>query len=259
MALCYLNRGIIIEQALCSLIHDYFDTLHLDNKYKNFHVSVVTDHPFAELYMHEGLNAADHFPAVIVNTIDDTLARDFQNIPDQVDAIGITKEDLKEITQTQETYIKNGKEKKRDIPGLCTVVDSLTLESINAAIDKHESKKAYGYSLKSIKQDSISVEIWAENVQLKNEIYKQLVMYIAGNLKNDLEVKYKNYGITIFSNTVTGHPSNNYNFDFDVALAGAQISFDLTYWQEQIVINTELAEASTDIVMEVINYGKETY
>ncbi|MBO4726981.1 MAG: hypothetical protein J5631_00995, partial [Spirochaetaceae bacterium] len=67
----YLNRGLILEQAICSLLHDYIDTLNLSNLYKNYHIDVTTEHPFAELFEHEGKNAADTFPSIVVTTQED--------------------------------------------------------------------------------------------------------------------------------------------------------------------------------------------
>ena len=54
----YLNRGLILEQAICSLLHDYIDTLNLSNLYKNYHIDVTTEHPFAELFFFFFKNAA---------------------------------------------------------------------------------------------------------------------------------------------------------------------------------------------------------
>ncbi|MGP1490925.1 MAG: hypothetical protein ACTTI6_07675, partial [Treponema sp.] len=60
----------------------------------------------------------------------------------------------------------------------------------------------------------------------------------------------------LFDNTIVGQRSNNYNFDFDVALNGAHISFDVNYCVEQIVLNTELTEVTNEIVTEVLNHVK---
>lgn len=252
--LCYLNRGIILEQAITALIRDYFDALHLDNKYKNFHISVTNEHPFAELYLHEGLNAADSFPCVVVTTQEDRKPTEFTKLAQQeVCALGITESDLEEITKTTETYInKKGVKKTREIPGLCTVVDDNTLDAIKATINKQDY--CYGYSMRIRRKDSIGIEIWAENVQLKNEIYEQLREYVTGNLSKILESKYSFFDIALFDDTIVGHRSNNYNFDFDVALSGAHIAFDVNYCVEQIVLNTELTEVSQEIITEALDH-----
>lgn len=254
--LCYLNRGLILEQAIVSLVRDYFESLHLDNTYKNFHISVTTEHPFAELYLHDGLNASDSFPCVVITTQEDIKPPEFDDLAVQETlGIGLTEDDLTEITKTTETYInKKGIEKTRDIPGLCTVVDENTLEAIRQTIKKQDY--CYGYSMRIRRKDIIGFEIWAENVQLKNEIYEQLRLFITGNLSHLLEEKYPFFDIAIFDNTIVGHRSNNYNFDFDVLLSGAHISLDIHYCVEQIVLNTELTQLSKEIITEVINHGR---
>ena len=253
--LCYLNRGLILEQAICSIIHDYFDTLHLENKYQNFHISVTTEHPFAELYLHDNLNAADSFPCVVVSTQEDRKPSEFEELaPNEVSGIGLSESDLEAITKTTETYYnKKGVLKTREIPGLCTVVDDKTLEAIRETIEKQTY--CYGYSIRTRRKDTIGLEIWAENVQLKNEIYEQLRLFVTSNLRHILTDKYPFFDIAIFDNTIVGHRSNNYNFDFDVALSGAHISLDVNYCVEQIVLNTELTDVSKEIITEALNHG----
>jgi hypothetical protein len=251
-----LNRGIILEQALVALVRDYLDALHLDNKYKNFHISVTSEHPFAELYLHDGRNASDSFPCVVITTQEDRKPSEFDDLAIvQTEGIGITDSDLEEITKTTESYInKKGVLKTREIPGLCTVVDDNTLDAIRKTIQKQGF--CYGYSMRIRRKDTLGFEVWAENVQLKNEIYEQLRLFITGNLCHQLEAKYSFFDIAIFDNTIVGHRSNNYNFDFDVALSGAHISLDVNYCVEQIVLKTELTQVSKEIITEANNYGR---
>lgn len=255
--ICYLNRGLILEQALVAIVRDYFAALHLDNTYKNFHISVTTEHPFAELYLHEGKNASDSFPCVVVTTGEDGKPQEFDELaPNTIDGIGITESDLQAITQTTETYTnKKGVRKTRDIPGLCTIVDENTCAAIRATIERQGY--CYGFSVRTRRKDTINFEIWAENAQLKNEIYEQLRLFTASTLPIILEDTYAFFDPAVCDNTIVGHRSNNYNFDFDVALTGAHISFDVQYCVEQIVLNTELTEITGEIVMEVLNSVKE--
>lgn len=255
--LCYLNRGIILEQALVSIVRDYFDALQLDNTYKNFHVSVTTEHPFAELYLHDGMNASDSFPCVVITTQEDRKPYEFEDLAIlETSGIGITLSDLESITKTTETYLnKKGAVKTREIPGLCTVVNDNTLEAIKETIKKQGH--CYGYSMRIRRKDTIGFEIWSENVQLKNEIYEQLRLFIAGNLSHVLESTYSFFDIALFDNTVVGHRSNNFNFDFDVVLSGAHISLDVNYCVEQIVLNTELTNISKEIITEANSHGEK--
>ncbi len=255
--ICYLNRGLILEQAIVAIVRDYFELLHLDNTYKNFHISVTYEHPLAELYMHEGKNASDSFPCIVITTSDDRKPSDFSQLaPSVYEGIGINLDDLEAITTTKETYTnKKGEEKTREIPGLCTVVDEQTLEEIKATIEKQDY--CYGFSVRTRRQNTISMEIWAENVQLKNELYEMLRLFVSSAMPAILSKKYSFFDPAIFDDTIVGHPSNNYNLDFDVALSGAHISFDVDYCVEQIILNTELVEATREIITEALNYVKD--
>lgn len=256
--LCYLNRGIILEQAICSLLKNYFDSLHLDNTYKNFHIDVTTEHPFAQLLEHEGLNAADTFPCVVVSTQEDRKTPSLSELQPHVEAIGIDSEDLESIIKTTETYTdRKGKEKVRDIPGLCTVVDSGTLSAIREVLDDNSRGICYGWSIRTRRTDSIGIEVWTTNNQLKNELYEQVRLFVTGYMPVLLQAKYPVFDIALFDNSVTGHRSNNYNFQFDVALSGSHIGFDVNYCVEQIVLNTELENLNTEIISEATNYVKD--
>jgi hypothetical protein len=254
--LCYLNRGLILEQAIVALIRDYFESLHLDNKYRNFHISVTTEHPFAELYLHDGSNASDSFPCIVVTTQEDGKPNEFSELGiNETAAVGITESDLESIIRTTETYTdKKGVSKTRDIPGLCTIVDENTLNAIRETIAKQEY--CYGYSIRTRRKDTAGIEIWAENVQLKNEIYEQLRLFVSGNLRFLLANRYPFFDIAIFDETIIGRRSNNYNFDFDVVLSGAHISLEINYCVEQLVLNTELSGMSREIITEVLNSVK---
>lgn len=250
--MCYLNRGLILEQAICSLIHDYFEILKLDHKYSNFHISVTTDHPFADLYSESGRKASDSFPCVVVSTEEDNKPGEFDELAPNVEGVGVSAYDLAAITSTTEKYIdKKGREKEREIPGLCTVADAQTIAAIQDTIDRQEY--CYGFSIRTRRRDNINLEIWAENSQLKNEIYEQLRLFVTGNLRNILTQRYPFFDIAIFDNTVIGHRSNNYNFDFDVLLCGAHISFDVNYCVEQLILDTEKKQLTREIIVEVIN------
>ena len=256
--LYYLNRGLILEQAICSVIHDYFESLEFDNRYRNFHLSVTTQHPFAELYLHDSLRAEDSFPCVVVSTGEDRQPSELNGwVPECIEAVGINKGDLKEITDITETYTdKKGNEKTREKPGLCCVLSENAFEELDALIPIEGY--IYGYSLRSMRKDVINLEIWAENIQLKNEIYEQLRLFLTGNFLKIMQEKYSFFSIDLFPASIVGHRSNNYNFDFDVSLSGAHISFECAYCIEQIVIDTEIKEFNRELILEVLNgYWKE--
>ncbi len=237
--LCYLNRGLILEQAICAIIHDYFSALNLESKYKNFRVNVTTEHPFAKLYLYDGLSASDSFPSVVVTTQEDSKPTELDGLAPHAQFVELTADDVKEITSG-------------DLPGLCTVVDDATLAAINEAIERQGS--IAGLSIRERRKDTMSIEIWAENIQLKNEIYEQLRLFVTGNLRHILADLYPFFDIAIFDGMVTGRRSNNFNYDFDVLLAGAHIGFDANYCVEQIVLDTEKAHIKKELIIRGRNH-----
>lgn len=237
---CYINRGIIIEQAIASEIEQYFDALHLDDTYENFHVRVTNNHPFADLYLHTHKTAADHFPAVVVTSESTQKTGELAELKPEIKGIGLDQSDIDAIMGTKE------------YPGICTLLSDLALEEIKKTIEK--KGLIYGLSMRFHKTDSVSIEIWSDNVQLKNELYQQLMLFVSGNLQNILANKYSFNDLWIFDHTISGHPSNNYNLEFGIPLSGAHISMDVDYQVEQLVLDTEVSNLSNEIITEVVNH-----
>lgn len=239
----YLNRGLIVEQALCQELEHYLDQIHLDEFYPNFHVKVTNNHPFAELYLHSTVTAADVFPAIVVTTETDSKTSDLMGLPEDGNVIGLELSDF-------ETFL----DEVDKLPGVCTLCDPTSEEKIKQIFETEQY--IYGIKIDQRKTDRVSIEIWADNNQLKNEIYEQLRLFITGYMQNVLKSKYAGYGIDYFDGSVRGERSNNYNVDFDVALSGAHISFEINYCISQIVLDTGIKEINRDLELEVINHVK---
>ena len=241
--LAYLNRGFILEQAICDFV---------DNYVQFFETRVTLQHPFARIYMDNSMKAADHFPAIVVSTYNDGKPADLPMRP-QFDGIGLNKEDVDLIIKTTETVTINGKPKERKIPGYCKVIVPETMK----ILDDHFKNKKYIYGLvtRIYRCDKISIDIWAENIQLKNELYEQLRLFIAGHLRHLLTTeKYRVHDVKIDDDTIYGQRSGAYNDQFDVILSGANLSFDVNYAIEHIILDTEIENPNRDIFMEVKNH-----
>jgi hypothetical protein len=76
-----------------------------------------------------------------------------------------------------------------------------------------------------------------------------------GNLRHILTApKYEAHDVKMDDDTVNGQRSGAWNDQFDVALAGANITFDVNYAIEQIVLDTEIENPRRDLIQEVINH-----
>ena len=239
----YLNRGLVLEQALCQEIETYLDKIHLDETYPNFHVKVTNNHPFAHLYLHSTATAADEFPAIIVTTETDNKTNELMQIGEDATAIGLELEDFEKFISEVDS-----------LPGVCTLVDPESEKEIREIFNK--TKYIYGIKIDQRKTDRVSIEIWADNNQLKNEVYEQVRLFISGYMQNLLRDKYAGFGINYFDGTVRGERSNNYNVDFDIALSGAHISFEVNYCISQIVLDSDLSDITNEIEWEVVNHVK---
>ena len=240
----YLNRGLIIEQVIAQELERYIDQIHMDETYPNFHIHVTNNHPFAELYLHTTVAAADIFPSVVVTSETDQKTGELMQVAEEATAIGCDLNDFNELI---------GEVDK--LPGVCTLIDPITEEEIRKAFEK--KAVLYGIKIDQFNTDRISIEIWADNNQLKNEVYEQFRTYIKGGMQKVLQELYKGYGLSYFDGTVRGERSNNYNVDFDLILTGAHIGFEINYVTSQIILDTEIAaENIKDIETEVINHVK---
>jgi hypothetical protein len=257
--LVYLNRGLILEQAICTAIEEYFQTTQIDKMYPNFHTHITLQHPFAHLFMEKSLKAADHFPAVIVSTYDDTKPLEMDGLrpitqgTSELDAVGITGEDIDIITDITEKITVKGQEKVRTIPGIPIVAAPEAIEALRQKLETQD--RVYGYSVRTYRQDNISIEVWAENAQVKNQIYEDIRLFVLGNLRNILISKYKNNDLKIDEESIRGQRSGAFNIDFAVVLFGANIRFEVNYAIEQLLINTDLKELHREIVLEDTNYA----
>jgi hypothetical protein len=256
--ICYLNRGLILEQAVCAMLNEYLDAIQIDKTFKNFHTHVTLRHPFAHLFMENGPKAADHFPSVVVATSDEGKPGELDGLRPQrqgttLDAVGFNSADIDAILDTRETVALNGKTVTRQKPGYPIAASEEAAAAIRKKLETQE--RVYGWSIKTYRQDSISIEIWAENEQVKNQIYSDIDLFVLGNLRDILISKYENCDLKIDGESIQGQRSGAWNIDFGVVLSGANIRFEAAYAVEQILINTELKELHREIIVEGSNYG----
>lgn len=270
----YLNMGFILEQALVDVVKRYFDRQKFDDVYGNFHISVVNEHPFAHLIVDSHSRTSDTFPAVVINTQSDSKPSDLMNVPPQTFAVGYSSKELEElfsVTRRIKTKVdekgeivpvkKKGEIVYEKIPGYVCVYDENTVAKLKEIADSRSTEEkdgeVYGIKIDTRRRDKISMEIWAENNQLKNEIYEHLRILLASSLEKTLEETYRMFDPSIFDGSVNGERSSNYNFDFDCLLCGSHIAFEIDYNVSQIILDTEIENLSYEVITEVINHVKE--
>jgi len=269
----YLNLGFVVEQALRDVIARYIDRLRLDEVYSNFHISVINEHPFAHMIIENNPRCADNFPAVIITSESDGKSPELMNVPPQVCGVGFTSDDIDTIiNSTKRTktrinengevvdVIKKGEVQKEVIPGYILVCDDKAIEQLkevaNSRTEGETKGMVYGVKYNTRRKDHISVEIWSDNNQLKNELYEHLRILCSNSLDRILCDRYSMFDPCVFDGTVSGERSANYNFDFDTLLTGSHIAFDIEYNVAQIILDTEINSIGKDLLLEVINHVK---
>lgn len=271
----YLNLGFVLEQALVDVTKTYIDRLHLDSVYNNFHISVVNEHPFAHMMVEDKTTANDTFPAVVITSHTDGEVPDLSNLMEITHGVKVTSKDLDEIfneatrpktrinEKTGETEIikkRDGSIVREVIPGYVLIYDEERINKLKEIADSRTTSEEeggiYGIKIDSRRRDNISVEIWCENDQLKDELYEHLSLFFQCSLDRILHEKFKMFDCAIFGNKISGERSSNYNFDFDVMLSGSHISFSVDYNVSQIILDTDIENITTEIFWEVINHVK---
>jgi hypothetical protein len=247
--LVYLNRGLVLEAALCGLIEEYLHNIRINDTFVNFHTHTTLQHPFAHLFMDEGAKAADHFPAVVVATYDDGKPPELSGLRPEMCAISLSEPDL-------DTILDIDGPDGNPLPGVSVVANGDAAAYLKG-LYSDERKELYGYSMRTYRQDSLSIEVWAENAVVKNQLYEDLRLYALGGMREFLADRYGDYDIKIDDDSIKGQRGSAYNIDFGTVLFGANLRFEAAYRVEQILINTDLDRLYTEVVLEGKNYVKE--
>lgn len=246
---CYLNRGIILEQAIVAIINEYLKTMKINEIYQNNQIHVVLNDHFTKLHHEQGGRSADNFPAIVVSSLDDVKDKDLSSMrPQTASWIGYKKTDIESIV---DIYVP-GSEGNQIVPGICVVAAD---ESINALFEKLEkNKNVYGFSTRFYRREIISIDIMAENIQLKNELYEQIRFFVLGDLRNKLIEKYSFFDLRLDDDTVKGQRVLPFLVDHGLTLAGANVQFEVAYAIEQNVLDTEWEDVHKEIII-----GGRTY
>lgn len=229
--LIVMNKGLSIEDLLLQQLRDYFQNARFSELFPVIgQVHIGLEHPFASLMdQNSRRDMKSLFPSITIVSASD------QKVPELAALNSFT---LVSIT-------------KDDIPGIEAggyQISSGAIDWMNEFFTGNTT--LYGVSGIGRLRDHVSIEIWAENIQAKNEIYSMVELFLYGPLRVAME---KTYALEVFSDTIRGQRSGNYNFDFGQNLYGGQITFEADYIIEQTVFDSELIELNKAVWAEVIN------
>jgi hypothetical protein len=251
----FLNRGLILEQEVVKVLKKYFDITGVPDYYKNYTINITNEHPFAKMYLSEApeKTAISLFPVVVVATESESKPSELINLIDTAENISIEPGD-----------ITKGEDDKSVIEKRYDMITPQIIEKLQEAMNKRDDKRILGMSIFIRRRETICIDIWAENPQLKNELYELVRLFACGFLRDYLADLYRRYfgelgdgqsPLVIFDSSVKGQRSNNYNLDFGIELCAGQITFEADYIIEQTIIDTEIVDEN-NILLEVINHVK---
>lgn len=208
----------VVEDELVKALATYISEIRWADQYPNHtNINIGNDHPFEEILGGTG-DRPNLFPSItVVSSTDSEIPNMSKNWK------------VKEMT-------------KADVEGLSGedwYLSETSLQYLKIALE--EKEKVYGLSHSTVWRDSVSFEIWSENMQVKNDLYSMLLAFLTGpkilQLKQDTD-------ISVYSNTIQGQRSGYYNFDFGRILYGGRISFTADYLVSQDVYDTDIGSIS---------------
>lgn len=216
--LYFFNRPLILEQVIADAFKDYFEALKAQDMYANWSINVTVEHPFSVMLPEFTYNAS-LFPAIIISTESDEKPAELMN-----------------LVETQAFVLE-----KTDIP-LLGDAGYMVCDALLADLSQEFAQREQLYGITRIirRQEKITVEIWSENIQLKNELYEHCRLFLAGGIHTALQHHKDTNNLVIFDHTLHGDRSGNFNYDFGVALAGSRLTFDAGYFIEQSIIDTKI-------------------
>jgi hypothetical protein len=230
----FLNKGLILETEICKAMQAYFNALGVQHLYPNYTLNISNEYPWARLLMNSGENAASLFPAITVISESDGHAPNNGHPMAEAEKLILEPGDLEHLEEHGYAVDE-------------TIVEQLQKEFAGRG-------NLYGITYVGRRSETISIEIWAENIELKNFLYEDSRLFVLGALHDYLEKYVRKNNLVIFDETINGQRSGTFTNSYGILLAGANIAFQADYMIEQSIIDTDLIDINNPVNVEV-KYG----
>ena len=225
---------ILIEELKVFL----FEEMRFSKIYPNFgNVRVSGIHPFAHFFDHQ-INGnqvpVDLFPSIIV-VADNDIKVPQVDVPAFSKDIKITASEIEDIVSNRNLYIISDE----DLAALQTLTEN----------NQFVWSKGSG----TVKRATISIEVWCDNIKLKNRLYDLAEAFLSGPKRYEINEKYN---IKIVEESISGEKSGNYNFDFGKILYGGVIQFPVDYQINQYIVDEDIGTFDSVIhTVEEVHYA----
>jgi hypothetical protein len=225
--LYFLNKGLILEQEIVKALQQYFNSLGIDKMFENYTLNISNEHPFALLLNNSGeTNALSLFPALIVTSESDNHNQKTEQLL-EIEKLILEPADVDKL-------IDYG-----------YMIEPEMVERIQGEFV--ERQELYGITHITRRSERISLQLWADNISLKNDLYEMTRLFLLGGIHEMLEPFIHKNNLAIFDESVTGQRSGTYSDFYGITLAGANIVFDAEYLIEQSVIDTKLIQVNNPV------------
>ena len=227
-----------IEDILLGKFRSYlYEDVRFAQLYPNFgNVNVSLVHPFAYLN-DQKINGTqvpvELFPSVTIISNTDNQAVE---VPSFTESFQLTTEKLNLVKNDRDTYI----------------VSDQAVSDLETAIGAGD---VFGQGGGTRKRDEIALEVWAENIELKNKLYDLVMAFLTSPYRYELKSDHE---IDILIHTINGTRGGNYNFEFGRILFGGMIQFNADYPIALYVIDAELgAFSAVEHTYQEVHYGED--
>lgn len=212
-----LTKMPTVEDVLCTAFKAYLGDVRWGEYQPNFrNVNVSNDHPFEEL----------------VGNINNTEPR-----PNLFPSVTILSSNDGEVPGMGKGWRPVFLE-KTDLVGMNPLL-WYTSQSVLTDLTEifKTQNQVFGLQHHTMWRDSVSIELWTENIQVKNELYNLAMAFLQGPKMLQLKI---DHDITIHSNSIQGQRSGYYNFDFGRVLYGGRLAFTADYKVLQAVYDSDI-------------------
>jgi hypothetical protein len=207
--------------------------------FRNYTLNVTNEHPFAQSLDNKGDdNSPSLFPAIVVTSEMDVHTPRGGHLL-EAKRLALDPGDIDQL-----------------IP--CGyLIESETVNRIRNEMNIREEKRLYGSTFIIRRSERISIQIWADNIKLKNYLYEMMRLFVHGGLHESMEELRTKQNFVMFDETITGQRSGTYTNFYGITLYGANIVFDADYMIEQSIIDTDLIKLNDPVYVGVKHGTKQ--
>jgi hypothetical protein len=228
-----------VEEIFIDEIKNYLmNEIKFQKIYKNFgNIKISSIHPMAYV-LDQNVNGGNMptglFPSItLVNESDGNNAR--LEMPVNPEENTITISEISEIENT-------------DLRKKLYIISDDDLLILKDMVNEAPGNKILATGYTKYRTANMVMEIWDENMIIKNRIFDLMVNFFFGEKRFTIKDKYN---IVVVEGSIRGQKGGNFNYDFGKMLFGGILRFDVDFSTRQYIIDSDVG------VLEAVDHYKE--